>query len=126
MLDVFQLHPYEYVYFNRVFGGLASAQNQYETEYWGLSLRAGMEWINDASGGTENVVFTGSFMSAAPFADENVRLIFYNDFEEAGIDPPFYYIAVPRWDLHEKFPDCDVVYSVVKQTVPLTTVKRCE
>jgi hypothetical protein len=45
-LDLARLHPYQYVYFNRVFaGGLARASRSYETEYWGSSYREGAEWI---------------------------------------------------------------------------------
>jgi hypothetical protein len=45
-LDMSLLHPYQYVYFNRVFaGGLEKASVSYETEYWGSSYREGAEWI---------------------------------------------------------------------------------
>lgn len=45
-LDMLQLHPYEYVYFNRLFGGsLTSAATRFETDYWGLSYKEGAEWL---------------------------------------------------------------------------------
>ncbi len=34
-----RLHPYEYIYFNRLADGLKGASGQYETEYYGLSYR---------------------------------------------------------------------------------------
>jgi len=41
-----QLHPYEYVYFNRLFaGGLKAAAERYETEYGGSSYKQGVEWV---------------------------------------------------------------------------------
>ena len=33
-----QLHPYEYVYFNDLSGGVAAAAGRYELDYWGTSL----------------------------------------------------------------------------------------
>lgn len=33
------LHPYEYVYFNRISGGLARQASRFETDYWGLTYR---------------------------------------------------------------------------------------
>ncbi|MET0389494.1 MAG: hypothetical protein ABW321_26210, partial [Polyangiales bacterium] len=36
--------PYEYVYFNRSFGGLPAASQRYETDYWGASYREGFTW----------------------------------------------------------------------------------
>lgn len=34
-----------YVYFNPVPGGIGGAFGQYETDYWGLSIRQGIEWM---------------------------------------------------------------------------------
>ena len=46
VLDMMQLHPYEYVYFNRLFaGGESSAAQRFETDYWGSSYREGAEWV---------------------------------------------------------------------------------
>jgi hypothetical protein len=36
--DLIALHPYEYVYFNRLVGGPVGAQGRYELDYWGTSL----------------------------------------------------------------------------------------
>lgn len=38
-------HPYQYVYFNPLAGGITAASKRYETDYWGLSLRDAAEWI---------------------------------------------------------------------------------
>jgi hypothetical protein len=44
--DMVRLHPYQYVYFNRLFaGGVAEGIAAYEGDYWGASLREGMRWI---------------------------------------------------------------------------------
>ena len=46
VFDMMQLHPYQYVYFNRVFaGGESSAAQRFETDYWGSSYREGAEWV---------------------------------------------------------------------------------
>jgi len=34
-----------YVYFNPVAGGVKGAFGQYETDYWGISVRQGLEWM---------------------------------------------------------------------------------
>jgi hypothetical protein len=43
--DMIALHPYEYVYFNRSFGGLPAAAGRFETEYWGASYKEGLAWL---------------------------------------------------------------------------------
>jgi hypothetical protein len=46
VIDMIQLHPYQYLYFNRLFaGGLAGAVNRYETDYWCASYKEGLEWV---------------------------------------------------------------------------------
>jgi 4-amino-4-deoxy-L-arabinose transferase-like glycosyltransferase len=43
--DMISLHPYEYIYFNRLAGGLPSASKRFETDYWGASYREGLSWL---------------------------------------------------------------------------------
>jgi hypothetical protein len=46
VFDMVQLHPYQYIYFNRsIAGGLKNAAQRYETDYWGMSYREGAEWV---------------------------------------------------------------------------------
>jgi hypothetical protein len=45
LIDMVQLHPYEYVYFNRLSGGLKRQSKRFETDYWSSSQRAGVEWL---------------------------------------------------------------------------------
>jgi 4-amino-4-deoxy-L-arabinose transferase-like glycosyltransferase len=46
LLDAVQLHPYQYLYFNRLFaGGLPGAASRYETDYLCASYKEGIEWL---------------------------------------------------------------------------------
>lgn len=46
--DMAKLHPYEYVYFNRIFGGgEVAAARRFETDYWGVSYKEGVRWLID-------------------------------------------------------------------------------
>jgi len=40
-------HPNEGVYFSPLIGGVNGAWKQYETDFWGNSVRQGVEWIQD-------------------------------------------------------------------------------
>jgi hypothetical protein len=49
--DMARLHPYEAVYFNRLFGGgVAAASERFEVDYWGSSYKEGIEWLIDNYG----------------------------------------------------------------------------
>jgi hypothetical protein len=44
--DMVRLHPYQYVYHNRLFaGGVKGAVGRYQTDYWGSTFKEGIEWM---------------------------------------------------------------------------------
>lgn len=68
--DMVRLHPYEYVYFNRLSGGLAAQRSRYETDYWGASYREGLAWVRDnitgSQHGRKRVTVSGCYGSREP------------------------------------------------------------
>jgi hypothetical protein len=45
-VDMVRLHPYESVYFNRIWaGGMKSGVDRYEGDYWCLSYKDGCAWL---------------------------------------------------------------------------------
>lgn len=40
-----QLHPYEYVYFNSIVGGLYEASDKFEADYWNKSNKEAISWL---------------------------------------------------------------------------------
>lgn len=126
-LDMLALHPYEYTYFNRMFGGLPNAYRRYETDYWGLSMREGMEWINEHGNSGTRVIVGGPIHSAKTFADPGLTVVEldYDLEEEMDISRPFYYLSIPKHGLQDVFPECQTAYQVLRQGAPLTIVKQC-
>jgi hypothetical protein len=48
LADMVNLHPNEYIYFNRFWaGGIANASTEYETDYYQHSYTQGIRWINE-------------------------------------------------------------------------------
>jgi hypothetical protein len=41
------LHPYQYIYFNALVGGLQGAYKNYDTEYWGASYNEAINWFKE-------------------------------------------------------------------------------
>lgn len=64
-------YPYQYIYFNSLAGGLDGARNQLNfpeaTDYWAVSYRDGINWLNDNAEKGAKV--------SAPIAQWNLRLI---------------------------------------------------
>jgi hypothetical protein len=113
------LHPYEYVYFNEFTGGLAGAQGRYETDYWGASLKEGVEWLG--KNGFEDPKRNYKLASNG----ERWQLLFYaprnaswtQDLREAD-----YYISTTRSGRHELADPFRVVHVVKREGVPLCYV----
>lgn len=132
--DMVVLHPYEYMYFNRVSGGLPAAYTRFETDYWGLSVKEAVGWLNThAEPGARlgvSVPFNTTLLSADP--DITVVDMDYNykeftlDDSQPPMAPPFYYLAIPKHKLHDVFQECEVVHQVERQGVPLTIIRYCQ
>jgi hypothetical protein len=126
-IDMVTLHPYQHVYFNRAFGGLGSAYKRYETDYWALSVREGIEWINDRGENDSRVIVGAPLYSAKLFASPGLHLYgSITDFEDPEAAKPYYYLAMPKHRAQEKFPECKVVHQVTRHKTPLAIVKLCE
>jgi hypothetical protein len=125
--DMAMLHPYEYTYFNQLTGGVRGAHLRYETEYWGLSLREGIEWINQNSNSETKVVVSEPFYySAKIFAAPHLTVFRFEDVNhKISTTDSFYYLAAPKHKAHNFFPECKLVYQVLRQAIPFSIVKQC-
>lgn len=134
VLDMVALHPYEYIYFNRAFGGLQQANNRYETDYWGLSVQDAVEWFNQTAEPNAKLVVGTPFNSTLIASDPDVNVVELDyDYkkmkiakEQKPIVKPYYFLAIPKHGLNRVFTDCKLVYQVERQQVPLTTIRKCE
>jgi len=129
VLDMIAIHPYQYAYFNREIGGLPQAVEQYDTDYWSLSLREGMEWLNANGKPNSTVLVAGSFHAARIFADMDQFALFEykpaQNEEAEQSETPDYFLVLHRWRMQDKYPECQVVHQVARQNVPLASVKQC-
>jgi hypothetical protein len=116
-----RLHPYQMTYFNFLVGGLEGANGRYETDYWLLSYREAMEWVNDRAGeqqdGTLQVVVAVdqySYECAAAFAAPGVRIELMPQVPTERQLPSAYdySIATTRYGLHGAFPESPIVHRV--------------
>jgi len=114
-----KLHPYQYVYFNSLVGGLPGAYGKYETDYWGIGYREAVLWfdnnINDKKS-TYNIIVEGDPLSTQYYFAKNMKLV--TDSTQAD-----YFIASTRWNLHERYGG-KTIYTVEREGVPLIFIKK--
>lgn len=121
--DMVRLHPYQYVYFNRLFaGGVARGTAEYEGDYWGASLREGMEWIvAHAPPEADRPLRVGTAMP--PFLAFN--WVWSDPSLASRVQPGVglgddLFLATPRWFEHRR--PGRVLHAVERMGVPLALV----
>ncbi|NEO27581.1 MAG: hypothetical protein F6K03_11980, partial [Kamptonema sp. SIO4C4] len=122
-LDMVTLHPYQSVYFNRLSGGLPNAYEQYDTDYEGVSLQAGIEWLNEHSAKNATLALGGPQYIAEILLRSDLTLLDLETLEET--QQPDYYLAMPYLNLQQLYPNCPIIYSVTRQEIPLSILKQC-
>ncbi|MFH1051807.1 MAG: phospholipid carrier-dependent glycosyltransferase [bacterium] len=83
--DIFSMHPHQMIYFNRVVN--KNIENNFEKDYWGLSLRDGLDWLMK-NAKTPIIIYNEPFnpvKGSSRIFDEQQKqkLIFENDFNKS-------------------------------------------
>lgn len=123
VVNMITLHPYQYVYFNQLSGGLPAAYNRDETDYWGLSHKEAAEWLNeyveqlDPDG--EQVYQVHLRYSRWMLKEHLNPARFELTPERAGAD---FFVSITRFNLHASYPDAEALHVVERRGVPLCFV----
>ena len=118
-----ELHPYQYVYYNELAGGLYGAHRKYETDYWALSYREATEFLNayirylPEQSEPIKLWVCWSKMSAGYYMSERIRQV--REPEQAD-----FIIAFTRFDCDKKFDDAETIMVIHRDDTPLSVVKR--
>lgn len=116
-----RLHPYEYVYFSSLVGGLKGAYGKYETDYWGKSFKEAVMLFEKRTAIDPNRTYTlntcGHPSSSIPYFLPNMKWV--GDLKEAD-----YFICYTRYGQHKLVSDEKTLYTVDRDGIPLNFVKR--
>ncbi len=128
-VDFYELHPYEYIYFNRlVAGGEAAAATRFETDYWGLSYKEGLEWLGDhyPAGSTPITVANCSseFLTSYWIHTQPALAARFTASSQYTNPPPRILLATTRYNCHKR--GGRTLYVVSRKDVPLMYVLEHE
>jgi hypothetical protein len=123
------LHPYEHIYFNRLFGGgIKEAAKSFETDYWGSSYKEGVEWVvknYKGSKGRKVKIASCSF----PFSTEyfvpkdGFEYVGSYDYAKKMTGHPDVFLATTRWNCHQTLTG-RIVHIVERKAVPFLYIKE--
>ncbi len=115
VLQMVSLHPYQYIYFNQITGGLQSAYLHDETDYWGLSHKEAAEWLEAHT--DPDQVYTVHLRYSRYMLKEHLdpeRFTLSPDVEGAD-----FFVAIMRFGFYDDYPQAELLHVVERQGVPL-------
>jgi hypothetical protein len=121
-----RLHPHEYVYFNRLIGGLGGAQGNYDTDYYGNTFKealGGLQrylWRKDREAYLNTVYRVGGCISGATayhYLPPSIR-----HQRRTGQRPDFH-VGYTRGHCDRRFPYAPVIVAVEREGARLNVVK---
>jgi hypothetical protein len=130
VFDMIELHPYQYIYFNRlVAGGVAEAARSYEADYWGSGLKEAVAWVEQnyetPADGTRPKVASCLYSTSTSYFLSEKRFeyvgTFHNGHEiDEGVTPDLF-LATSRWDCDKKLAG-KLIHTVTRRGVPLVSI----
>jgi hypothetical protein len=128
---------FPYVYFNTVSGGISGAFGNYETDYWGVSVKQAVDWLEEQgkiSPSMKDTVTIGTSFSYTTHAyvdkkfggKVKVKYTRFNSRYETDWDYgifPSRYIKGPHLRTHA-WPNKRTLYTVMANGVPLTAIEQ--
>lgn len=125
IFSITQLHPYEYVYYNGLIGGVDGAVRRFETDYWGTSFKAAMEYINEVAPEQGRIlIMTGPDDVARRYARPDLTIVTeetdYN--QEGNYD---YVLLLTRKNVNEgRCKQSELVHTIGLDDVVFTFIKK--
>ncbi|HAE59311.1 MAG TPA: hypothetical protein DCG54_07355 [Anaerolineae bacterium] len=125
LLGIVRIHPYQYIYYNSLVGGVPGAFRQYEMDYWGTSFREVARFLNTRAPQDAEVVVVGPPTTLWRYVRPDIRV--YNVVEERNSSGSYYLLVSTRnnRDL-DTYPSAPTVYQVEKDGAILAVLRFIE
>ena len=113
------LHPYEYIYFNELTGGLRGSQGKFDNDYWGASFKEAVDWMekNETTDPKKIYKITGSGNSYQIFYYFTPNMKWVDNLKDAD-----YYISYTRDNKQNAVDPSKVIHVVEREGVPLNYI----
>ena len=125
-------HPYEYLYFNEITGGLKGAYAKYETDYYFHSIREASEWlisyVDENKLDDKKLIIAMNFPESWFFRnrDEQISIQFINYYYRANFDWDFAIIANEYLNPYQLkqgiWPPDNTIHSIQVEGIPVCAI----
>ena len=118
-----RLHPYEYVYYNQLVGGVPGAGDRFELDYWGTSYREVAQEADRIAPPNANVWVDGPAHLFSRFARSDFHI--YSTQEAERADHYDVVITLVRYNWEKiSFPEAKIVYRVKREGTVFAIIRE--
>lgn len=124
--SIASLHPYQYIYYNELVGGVRGASGRFELDYWATAMREAMQELNQlAPNGSRVVIWSASVETAQVFARPDLLV----EREQGGtydVETGYHYAIVQLGATRNTttpYPNAPILIRVERDGIPLAIVK---
>jgi hypothetical protein len=125
-----QLHPYQYIYYNSLVGGVAGASRVYDTDYWNSAYREALEYVNRVAPEDASVSFWSNKRIAVPYARSDLYLMLLANTQDPGypLNTLTDYAVITTEDNADQFcfPASKEIFKVQRGGAVLVVVKQVD
>lgn len=123
VVDGVRLHPYQYIYYNRLVGGVQGAFRRYELDYWGISFREAADYLSAIAAPGSSIWVEGPTHLFQAYARPDLRV--YSTYEKERLEHYDYVVALTRYDMDlASYPEAPVVHVIERDDAALTVIKK--
>ena len=118
LVGIIKLHPYQYIYYNGLVGGVRGAEGRYQLDYWCTSYRQAVEYLNEVAPSGAKIMAWGPYDAADEFAREDLKV-----FPLSSYDADYILGCSRALRNPDFFSEGEVAYEVVVDGAVLAVVK---
>jgi hypothetical protein len=119
------LRPYEYAYYNSFIGGMDGAVRQFETDYWGISFKEAMEYVNAVAPPQSRIlILSGPDETAVYYARPDLQIVTEENDPTPREKYNYVLILTRKNQGEQRCKNSETVYSVGRGEVIFTFVKK--
>jgi hypothetical protein len=124
VISIWRLHPYEYVYYNSLVGGVRGAAGRFEMDYWCTSYREAMQYVNDVAPAGARVAVHWFPSLASPYARRDLAVYGANSDADFQRSQPDYVLSCSITNSHLRyFLGLGIIHEIKSDGALLTLVR---
>jgi hypothetical protein len=125
LIGLVQLHPYQYIYYNELTGGVDGAFRTYELDYWLTSYKEAAEFIDENLPPGSSILVWGGERRVRPYLTHPFVIINPTHLEQDEWKNIDYVLVTTEYQLDLQYHlDAETLFAAEANGVPLALVKQ--